>query len=62
MALIIDMVTNSTGPESVPLDSHPNALVVVERGPRRLMPNLDMDMAMDTVMDMVLDTAMDMLA
>merc|ERR1711963_168977 len=57
-------VTNLTGPHTVPLDSHPNALDAVARDQLRLMLNLDitdilMDI-MDTPMPMVL--VMDMLS
>merc|ERR1711973_775894 len=61
---MVTMVTNLTGPHTVPLDSHPNALDAVARDQLRLMLDLDitdilMDI-MDTPMPMVL--VMDMLS
>ena len=61
---MVTTVTNSTGPHTVPLDSHPNALDAAARDQLRLTLNLDitdilMDI-MDTPMPMVL--VMDMLS
>merc|ERR1711899_252832 len=52
----VTMVTNSTGPHTAPLDSHPNALDAVARDQLRLMLNLDI---MDILMD-IMDTPMPM--
>merc|ERR1712025_894269 len=53
---MVTTVTNSTGPHTVPLDSHPNALDAVARDRPRLMPNLDIT---DILMD-IMDTPMDL--
>merc|ERR1711973_641621 len=59
-ALVMDMVTNLTGPATMVMDFHPHAGAAVAKDPLRLMPNLDiMDMVLDiTVTHMVTDSVL----